>query len=38
MLGDNSIVSDFDIAIFADELSSIDKVLLYADIEEIHTF
>lgn len=35
--GDNSKVSDYDIAVFGKDLSSIDKALLCADIDEIHT-
>ena len=35
--GDNSRVSDYDIAIFGNELSPIDKALFSFDIEEIST-
>lgn len=35
--GDNSRVSDYDIAIFGNQLSPIDKALFCSDIEEINT-
>lgn len=35
--GDNSPLSDYDIAVFDDHLSSIDKALFYTDIDEIET-
>lgn len=35
--GDNSTTSDYDIAVFKNGLSPIDKALLCSDIEEINT-
>ncbi len=35
--GDHSLVSDYDIAVFEKDLSSLDKAYFCADIEEINT-
>lgn len=34
---DNTDISDYDIAVFADQLSEIDKARLYNDVDEIET-